>query len=77
MKQELKLLCFVYNNNQNLFHDGDSLFPRTPWFLQSSEVYGINHEFGYNPETEGEEEWFELDMSEDCLSQYIFTKVLR
>ena len=77
MKQTLRLLCNVYNNNPNLFLDTDGLFPkRIPWFLQASEVYGIDHEWGYNPETGEEVEWFELDMSENCLSQFIFTKVL-
>lgn len=69
MKQELRLLCFVYNNDQNLFLDDDNRLP--------SDVYGIYREYGYNPKTGEEYEWFELDMSEDCLSQYIFTKVLR
>lgn len=63
MKATLKQVVNIYNSNQELF-----------W--GESDIYGIEQDWVYDYEVGDEIEIYWMDMYEDSLSNWLFSKIL-
>lgn len=63
MKATLKQVVNIYNSNRELFWD-------------ETEVLGIEHDYCYDYKIHDEIEFWYLNPWENCLSNWLFTKIL-